>query len=316
MREHPTREALLAFICEQCSAHEKNRINEHLQSGCAPCNRLRADLTQSSNALNHLKYMSGCLSYPELQSNQVLFHMQRGESLTSALTGKRKRKFQIQGSPVRRPQATGRYARKAGLRYVSIPAAFAMLILFMILVVTLVYALANMGKLLPFPINLPTNSLHSDPVPNNPNLTQHQLTPTITVPVTITPTPSVSATEDTSPTPTVTVVKGPAIDYCPPNGYKSSLILICGHGFKAGDKVSLVLDFYGSNAPVIWGSFQVNTHGEFIGWYFYSCKNPPIAIYARDKTLMPASIISNILTTNPVVGCNGSTPTPTPDGRS
>lgn len=311
MREHPTRETLLAFICEQCSAHEKNRINEHLQSGCAPCNRLRADLTQSSNALNHLKYMSGCLSYPELQSNQVLFHMQRGEFLTSALTGKRKRKFQIQSSPVRRPQATGRYAaRKAGLRYVSIPAAFAMLILFTIIVVTLVYALANMGKL-PFPINLPTNIFHSDPVPYNTSVAMHQVTPTNTVPVTITPTPTVSATGAASPTQTSTIIKGAGLDACSPDQYVGSTIFICGYGFKAGDKVWLEVDYYGSNSLKTLGPYTVNKNGEFKAYWSISCKNSPVIVYAADKMQQPLTVpLMNISR----YGCYLPTPTTTPGG--
>src|SRR6202165_144147 len=122
--EHPTPETLLAFMREQCTELEKSRINEHLLAGCVPCGRVRAGLTPSSNALDQLKYMSRCQYYPELQSNQVLLHAQRGEPLSSMWTGKRKRKFQAQSRPVRRPQVTGLYARKAGLRYMSIPAAF------------------------------------------------------------------------------------------------------------------------------------------------------------------------------------------------
>jgi hypothetical protein len=314
--EHPAREALLAFIREQCSEHEKNRINEHLLAGCVPCNRLHATLTQDSNPLNQLKHISRYLYYPEFQSSQVLFHLQRSEPLTSVWTGKRKRKFQAQSRSVRRPQATGRYARKAGLRYVSIPAAFAMLILFTIIVVTLVYALASMGKLPSFSIDWPINILHNDAGSNNPSLEQHQLMPTATVPVTITPTPSESATVGVSPTPsvTVTVMPGPSIDYCPQSGYNGLLIYICGYHFKAGDKVSLLLEYDGSNTPVVWrDSYRVNAHGEFSGYlYFPFCKYVPRAIYAKDETLVPASVTSNTLTNIPVVGCRELTPTPTP----
>lgn len=296
---HPTRETLLAFIREQCDEHEKNRINEHLLAGCASCNRVRADLTQSSNALNSIKQMPGYLCYPELQSSQVLYHMQRGEPLTSMWTGKRKRKFQVQHRPVRRPQAAGRYPRKAGLRYVSIPAAFAMFLLFALLVVTLVYALASLGKL-PFPLP----GQQSSHIYHN-----RQITPVV-APHQPTTTPSTSA----SPTPTAIVVKGPKIDYCSPSGYSGSLIFICGSGFKAGDKVSLLLRYYGSDTPVIRGSYRVDKHGKFIGvLYFYSCKNLPIEVYAIDQTLRPASVTSNVLTSIQVPGCHEPTPTSTPD---
>ena len=312
--EHPTRETLLAFICEQCSAYEENRINEHLQLGCMPCNRLRADLTQSRNALSHLKHMSSYLSYPELQSNQVLLHMRRGESLTSALTGKRKRKFQVQSSP----QITGLYVHKKSARIVSLPAAFALLLIFMTAVLVLAYTVVNSGLHIPS-FGQQTSSF-TTPVPYNTSVAMHQPTPTATVPVTITPTPSASATVETSPTPTVTVTValGPAIDYCPPHGYVGQLIYICGYGFKAGDKVSLVLDYYGSNAPVIWwNSYKVDKHGEFTGFLFFSsCKNLPLGVYAMDETLRPVSVTSNILSTIPVAGCHAPTPTPTPGGLS
>jgi len=304
--EHPTPETLLAFNREQCSEHEKSRVDDHLLAGCAPCKRLHADLKQSSYPLNHLKHMSSYLYYPELRSNQILLHMQRGEHLTSVWTGKRKRKFQAQSRPAGRSQATGRYARKAGLRYISIPAAFAVLILCMIIVVTLVYALASLGKLPFISPGQQSGNIYNNPGPNTPVVAPHQQTPTIT--------PSVDA-----PTVTVTLAQGPVINYCQPSdvphGYSDRFISICGKGFKAGDKVSLLLDYYGRNAPVTWGSYKVNNLGEFTGFlYFYSCKNLPIGVYARDEIVKPA-VASNILTNITVAGCSGPTSTPTLRGR-
>lgn len=317
--EHPTRETLLAFIREQCSEQERSRVNEHLLAGCVPCNRLHVSLIQASSPLNHLKHMSRYLYYPELQSNQVLLHMQRGEPLTSVWTGKRKRKFQIQGRPVRRSQATGRYSHRTGLRVfrLSFPVAFGLLLIFMTVAIVLAYTIASFVNL-PFILPGQSNNIYLDPGPNTPVVAPHELTPTITVPVTITPTSPVSATVGVSPTPTVTVtvVKGPTIDYCLPpglpHGYNGPLIFICGYGFKVGDKVSLLLDYYGRNAPVKSGSYKVDKLGGFTGFlYFDSCENLPIGVYARDETLRPASVSSNILTNIPVAGCHGLTPTPT-----
>jgi hypothetical protein len=321
--EHPARETLLAFIREQCSEHEENRINEHLLAGCVPCNRLHAILTQDSNALNQLKHMSRYLYYPELQSNQVLFHIQRGEPLTSIWTGKRKGKFQVQSRLAGR-SASQQFTHKTGLRIfrVSFPVAFGLLLIVTTVAIVLAYTIASFVKL---PFQLPgqqPNILYYSPGPDPTNIAEHQPTPTATVPVTITPTPTVSATVDVSPTPTVTVtvtaVPGPAIDYCPLSGYKGPLIYICGYRFKAGDKVSLLLEYYGSNTPVMWrDSYRVNAHGEFSGYlYFSSCKYVPRAIYAKDETLVSASVTSNMLTNIPVAGCYGLTPTPTPGGRS
>src|SRR5690242_17675819 len=101
--EHPSREAILAFIREQCAEDEKNRINEHLLTDCVSCNRIHTGLRQDSNALKLLFDMSYGFSYPELQSNQVWLHMQRGVPLTSAWVGKRKRKFQVRRQLAGRP---------------------------------------------------------------------------------------------------------------------------------------------------------------------------------------------------------------------
>lgn len=313
--EHPTPETLLAFMREQCTEHEKSRINEHLLTGCVPCNRVRAGLTLSSNALNQLKYMSRYLYYPELQSNQVLLHAQRGEPLTSVWTGKRKRKFQAQSRPVRRPQATGLYRRKAGLRYMSIPAAFGIFLIVAVIAIALTYALVTINSL-SSKGGQPGNQIYNTG-PNATGVARQQPTATNTVPVTITSVPSVSATESVSPTPTGPVGPKPTIEIC---GRPTYMILqICGYGFKTSDKISLVLDYYGSRLPLVRHSVPADNLGEFMdSWNIYSCRNLPIAIYAEDLSQKPGSVNSNVLISSiQVLGCPGptSSPTPTPGGR-
>lgn len=306
--EHPSREALLAFMCEQCAEHEKYRINEHLLTGCVPCNRIYTESKQSSNALSHLNSMSRYLYYPELQSNRVLLHMQRGVPFTSVWTGKRKRKFQVRSRSAGRQQG-----HRTGLRIfrLSFPVAFGLFLLFATVAIVLAYTIASLvqGQFkLP---GQPGYRFYSQQ--GQPAITGHQ--PTVTVTVVPTITPSVSATGVLSPTltPTITAVKGPTIDFCSPRGYSGPVIFICGYGFKAGDKVSLVLNLYGESTPVIAGiTTTVDKQGGFLGWYIYSCKNPPIALYARDDTLMPATVYSNTLTHILVVGCHGSRPAPAP----
>src|SRR5579863_2258371 len=183
--EHPTPEILLAFIREQCSEYEQNRVNEHLLAGCGPCNRLHAYLKQSSHPLNHLKYVSSYLYYPELRSNQILLHMQRGEPLTSVWTGKRKRKFQIQS----RPGGGRQYADKTGLRVfrLSFPVAFGLLLILTTVAIVLAYTIASFVKL---PFLLPgqqSSNIYLTQGPNTTGFKEHQQTPTITS------TPSVSA---------------------------------------------------------------------------------------------------------------------------
>lgn len=308
--QHPVQELLLAYIREQCTEHEQNRVQEHLLAGCAPCNQHHTELKQSSHALNHLKYMSRYLYYPELQSNQVLPHMKRGEPLTSAWTGKRKRKFQV--------RSRGQYDHKnqsTGLRVfrLSFPVAFGLLLIFTTVAVVLAYTIASFMR---FPLPLPwqpSGSFYHNPGPYEANVAPHT-TPTKIVIQTITPSSSPGVTVTGSPTSTETVVKGPLIDFCPPRGFSGPFIVICGYDFNAGDKVSLVLNLYGKNTPVIWGTFPVDKHGEFAGWYVYSCKNPPVSLYARDDTLMPTSVVSNTLTHITVAGCHGPGSAPVPVG--
>ncbi len=309
--EHPTHELILAFIRGQCSEHEKSRISGHLYAGCVPCNRLHAGLTQESATLNQLKHLSRYLYYPEIQPERVLLHTQRGEPLTSVWTGKRKRKFQVQS----RPQATSRYARKAGLRYISIPAAFGIFLMLAVIAIALAYAFVTFSG--GFSSNeQPGNHIYNTG-PNTTGVVQHQLTPTNTVSVTITPTSTVSVTEGPSPTPTATVgvVKGPTIETCPPPKYTGLYIFICGYNFKVGDQVSLVLKYYGNNSPVMRRSLIVDKRGEFMdSWNIYSCRYLPIAIYAVDVTQESASRTSNILTPVRMASCGWLTPTVTPGG--
>jgi hypothetical protein len=300
--EHPTSETLLAFMREQCTEHEKSRINEHLLTGCVTCNRVRAGLTPSSNALNRLKYMSRYLYYPELQSNQVLLHAQRGEPLTSMWTGKRKRNFQARN----RLPITRQYVHKKNVRIVSLPVAFALLLIFMTAVLVLAYTIVNSGHQGPnhrlFFGGLTTSE------PNTPVIALHQVTPTE---VTITPSPTVSVTQSVNLTPTVTatVVKGPAINNCLSANYTGTDIFICGYGFQANDKILLEVDYFGSNALKAVGPF-IAKGGEFKVSWGVPCRNFPVTIYAVDET---QHTMTTALTIFSRFGCSWPSPTVTPD---
>ena len=309
--EHPTHEILLAFIREQCSEQEESRIDEHLHTGCVSCNRLHSGLTQDSDALKHLMDVSRYPDYPELQANQVWLHMQRGEALTSAWTGKRKRKFQTQSrrAPVeRRQRATRQYSRNTGLRVfkLSFPVAFGLLLLLMTAAIVLAYTIAGLVKP---PSAIPrqqANHIYS-PAPNPTSVAGHQITPTTIVQVT--PSAGTTTTDGHG--------KGPTIAICPSPGNPGPLIYICGRNFKAGDRVSLVLVFDGMNNPLVWGSYRVNGHGEFTGTLFlYSCRFVPQEVYAKDESLRSASVTSNALSNFPMANCNSSTSGNWPGGHA
>lgn len=306
--EHPSREAILAFIREQCAELEKNSINEHLLTGCVPCNRIHTESKQSIHALNHLNYMSRYLYYPEVQSNQVLLHMRRGVPLTSVLTGKRKRKFQTQQSPVGKPQAA-RYVHKTDLRFISIPAAFAMFILCVLLVATVVYALATIGKL-PLSNVLPINIFHTDRGPNTTSITTHQMTPTATVALTTGSSPGATV----SPTLPATIIMGANLEVCKGSPNSGPIIFICGHGFTGVNKIWLEIAFYGSDSLKTIGPFSITGSGELKMpvRIFLSCKNSPVTIYAGNKTQQPLTLpLTNISRSD----CSLPTPTVTPWGH-
>lgn len=310
--EHPAHDALLAFIREQCSEQEKTAINEHLLTGCASCNRLHDELKLSSQTLNHLNHMSRYLYYPELPSNQVWLHMQRGEPLTSAVTGKRKRKFQVQNQPAGRQ--TGRQADRTGLRVfrLSVPVAFGLFLLLTTVAIVLAYTLASFVRL-PFPLpGQPTNQFYT-PQPNQPSVAEHQPTPTPTLVVTMTPSPVAIV----SPTPTLppTIIEGAKLEVCSSAQSDGPVVLICGVGFKGVTKVWLEIVYHGSDTPRAIGSYPVNSAGEFRGVVFlpFSCKYSPVSVYAANKMRQPLTLP---MTMNENPGCYRPTPDVTTGGHS
>lgn len=296
--EHPSREALLAFIRDQCTEDEKNRIDEHLLTDCFLCNRIYTELKQDSNSLSQLFDMSQRHYSPVLHSNQVLLHMRRGEPLTSVWTGKRKRKFQV------RHQLAGRHlGRRAGLRVfrLSFPVAFGM---FLLLTTVAIYSIASIVESqtkLPGLSTPPHTSSTPISVPG------HQ-TPTT---VTITPTPGAAV----SPSPTLapTIIKGAKLAVC--SGAQNTAgwtIPICGHGFKGMSKVWLEMEESGSNSFRSVGSFPVDNAGDFKAYVGFSCKNSPVILYVADKTQEPLTLpLTGI--TKP--GCYVPTPTVTSGGN-
>ena len=249
--------------------------------------------------MKHLMDVSRYPYYPELQSNQVWLHIQRGEALTSVWTGKRKRKFQVQRHSGRGQQAIRRHGHSTGLRVfkLSFPVAFGLVLLLTTAAIVLAYTIAGLVKPPSVIPVQPTSHIYR-PTPNPSGIVGHQLTPTITV--TATPSGSATTTDGHG--------KGPTIAICPSSRNAGPLIYICGRNFNAGDRVSLILVYNGMDAPLTWGLYRVNGHGEFTGTlFFYSCRFLPSEVYAKDESLRSASATSNALSNFPMSGCNSST---------
>lgn len=300
--EHPSRAAILAFIRKQCAEDEKNRIDEHLLSGCDLCNQVYTGLKQDSNLLNQLFDMSHRLYYPELQLNQVFLHMQRGVPLTSVWTGKRKRTFQM------RSQSAGRYVgRRAGLltfRF-SVPFVVGVILLFTTFTIVLTYSFANIIELRSKMSSQVTTKSHSTSTQTPVIVSQ----PTSTATVTITPSPE--PTVSPGPTLAPTIIKGAKLALCPWSQNSGWAVFICAHGFKGVSKVWLLIEYHGSNARQS-SSYIVNGAGEFEAWVPMYCKGSPVTIVAVNKAQQPLTL-PWVYTSK--AGCFWPTPNVTPGGR-
>ncbi|GAC1523142.1 MAG: hypothetical protein NVS3B14_23530 [Ktedonobacteraceae bacterium] len=236
---------------------------------CPQCSQTFAGLSQSSKALDHLKEMSRYVHYPELKPEQVLAHAQRSVPLRSAWKGQS-------------------YAPKPSLRVVSIPVAFAMLLLFTLVVFVLAYALVNSGK-----IHFVPGNAHSGIVPNpyqeETGIASHLLSSTPPA-VVVSPAPP-----------------GPTLEFCSP--HKAVRIVICGSDFKPKERVVLLITTPGNRRPIVLQKVPVtiNPQGGFKeSLDIPACKNLPLTIGAEDITQKPF-ISLNTLTISSVPGCSEQT---------
>ena len=298
--EHPSREALLAFIREQCAEDEKKCIDEHLLTGCVTCNSMHTGLKQDSNSLGQLFDMSRRFYYPELQSYQTWLHMQRGVPLTSTWTGKRKRKFQVRSQN----QLEGRHLdRRTGLRVfrLSVPVAFGLFLLFTTVAIVLAYTIVSIAQSRPGSSGPPGTHFYQSQN-QQPTIRGHQ-TPTATVTVT----PSLELTA--SPTSAPTIIKGAKLEVCPWSQYSGWMVFICGRGFKGVSKVWLEIEYRGSNSFKASGPYFINNSGDFMVPVDLYCKNSPVVIYAANKGQQPLTLP---LTYSSRAGCYAPTPNVTP----
>ena len=295
--EHPSHEAILAFIRKQCAEDENNRIDEHLLTGCVSCNRAHIVLKQDSNLLNQLFDMSHGLYYPELQSNQVLLHMQRDVPLTSVWTGKRKVQAQNQ-------LADRQLGRRAGLPIFkfSVPFAVGVILLFTTFAIVLTYSFAN---IIESQSRLSSQlSPQSHLPPAQTTIIEHQ--PTASATVTTTPSPELMVSP--SPTSAPTIIKGARLVVCPWSQYSGWAVFICGRGFKGVGKVWLAIASHSSNARP-YGPYLVNSYGEFEAWVYTACKNSPVIIVAVNKAQQPLTFP---WTYTSKAGCYSPNPNVTP----
>jgi hypothetical protein len=267
---HPVNHLLFAFIRGECPELEKP-IQAHL-AVCPQCSQVFVGLSQSSKALDQLK--SWYLSYPEINSEQILAHVKRGIPLRNKWTGLRRREARWSGKRFfGAPQ-------KGVLRLVSLPVAIGIGLLFMTILIVLASTAAHIVASQHLSGTISAHAFR------NPNLggtgvEQHLLTPP----------PAATGANATTP----------QLVLCSPP--KSMHVAICGSGFKSKDRLELFEQSADASEyrrltpdrPV-----EVNAKGEFkYSWDVNSCKNLPILIYAEDisnKSVIDSNTLTILVT--------------------
>jgi hypothetical protein len=263
-KEHPEDSILLAYMRLQ-QLEDWPRINRHIDvEQCPRCRRKCDELAQVSATLSVLRQMAVSQHYPELSAARTYAHMQESANKRAPLQA-----YLHWAGNRQRP-------RKSPVRLVSLPVAFGLALLCVVLVLA---ARLSGGSWLPGSFQG-----HTSPSQNNAATVQAQHT---------TPTPhpalTVTASANTTPalTPTATSATGPQayLKVCSTAADNAqSHLVICGFNFEPGHKVALVVDVPGRQ-PVTRHSVVVDRQGEFHdGWYIYNCKYLPVAVYAADLT--------------------------------
>lgn len=291
-REHLEDSILLAYLRrQQLEDRLRLRISRHIDvEQCPRCRHKLSELAQVSATLNVLGHMPPYQRYPELSVADTFARVQRAANKRTPLQA-----YLHRISTRQRP-------RKSVVRLISLPAAIALTILF-----TVVIVFANLSGVswISGPFKGGTSSSQNISTAVAP----HQSTPTPDLALTAT------ANAGTSMTPTASPVTGPYIEVCStPADVAQLRLVICGHNFEAGHKVTLV-----ATSPE-WVSIQqrvalVDKQGTFqVWWYVYNCRNLPTTIFAYEIGNGNAKPISTKLQNISFAGCPLPTPTVGPSG--
>ena len=293
-KEHPEDSILLAYMRLQ-QLEDWPRINQHIDVELCPrCRRKCDELAQVSATLSVLRQMATYQRYPELSAARTYAHIQESVNKRAPLQA-----YLRWAGNRQRP-------RKSPVRLVSLPVAFGLALL----CVVLVLAAHLSGGSLP---GLAQG--HVSPDQNNAATLQPQYTtpapqPALTVTAGATTTPAL--------TPTVTSTTGlqAYLQVCSTAADNAqSRLVICGFNFAPGHKVALVVDVPGRSLvtrhPVV-----VDQQGAFHDvLYIYNCKYLPVAVYAEDLTAGTGNYAGNYVYTLVNIafaGCPVATPTAGP----
>lgn len=277
--KHPEDSSLLAYIRQQQQLEDRSKIRQHIETErCPRCLHRCSELKQVSKTLDVLGQMSPYQHYPELSLARMYAHVQGAANRRSFLQAYLHRVHNRQ-----RP-------RKSAVRLVSLPAAFALAILFT--VVMLVFADLSGVPWLP-------HSLQGGTSPSQSGSTG-------VAPQAATPTPDLTLTATANANATA-IASQPNIQVCStPADIALARLVICGYNFEAGHKVSLIVTISGRE-PITRHPVLVDKQGEFQDWwYVHYCRNLPTAIFAYEVDNVKVS--SPVLVNISFAACPTSTP--------
>ena len=263
IKEHPEDSVLLAYLRKQLE--DPLNVSRHIEvEECLRCRHKLNKLTQASATLDVLARMQQYQHYPELSVADTYAYVRKAADKRTPVQALLHRINNRQ-----RP-------RTSAVRLVSLPVAFGLAILFT--VAMLVFA------------NLSGQSWI--PVPVLKVIKYSQDSSTVVVPPHSTPDFALTATANarTNITPTATPVTGPYIEVCStPYNIAHWRLVICGHNFEAGYKVTLVAL---GKTPTWLPNLSVDKQGNFqVGWNIVNCRNLPTTIIAYEKANVKPIIV-------------------------
>ena len=241
--EHLEDSILLAYLRKQ-QLEDRLKISRHIDvKQCPRCLHKLNELKQVSATLEVLGIMRSYQHYPELFVDDTYARIQRAAIHRTPV------KASLSGTNHRQQP------RKSAVRWISLPAAFGLTILFM--VAMLVFANLSGKSSIPNSLQGGTSASQN----NSTSLPQQQSTPV-----------------DASATP----VTGPYIEICStPNNIAHWRLVICGHNFEVGYKVKLFA-LLGKTLMLL-SNVPVDKQGYFkVGWNIVNCGNLPSVIVAHE----------------------------------
>jgi hypothetical protein len=254
VHEHPEDSILLAYLRKQ-QVKDRSSVSQHINlEKCPRCLHKLDELEQVSATLDVLGKIRSYQHFQELSVADTYERMQRAASHRTPT------KASLNGANQRqRP-------RKSIVRLISLPAAFALAILFT--VAMLVFA------------NLSGTS--RNPEPSKEGISHSQGNSTVVVVPHSTPTPDLNLTATAGTTPVLTATKAYIKVCSTPADIVQRRLVICGHNFDPAHEAALLA--FGKK-PMWQSNLPVDQHGTFqFGWNIVNCSNLPTIIYSYEAT--------------------------------